>query len=484
MAQVGVRQGPLVFVDIETTGGSHKFARVLEVGVVRVENNRVVATYKTLINPGGPVPAMITRLTGITTHDIEDAPSFQVIADELAEVLEGAVFVAHNVQFDYGFLRMEFERLGASFRPKLLCTVRLSRKLFPEHKGHKLSDLISRHGFAAAARHRAYDDAEVLWQFYQLLLAEFDLDTVDEAIHAQLRSQSLPSNLDKGLVDDLPEAPGIYIFEDEAGAPLYVGKSVNIRQRVMSHFTAFHDNPVERRIAADIRHVRTEVTHGELGALLTESERIKQLQPLHNRRLRKKSRLTLALRHRDADGYARLGLQDADTINPSQAEEIMAVYTTSTRARESLHTLARNFYLCPKLMGLEKSRGACFQVQLRKCRGACGGIETADEYNERFLSAFERQRLHGWPYAGAVLVTEMGAHKPGKEGLLFDQWCLVARVREDADGDVQITRHHDSFDLDQYKILRSYLANERNQRSVQTVSPGNVAALLGEFAAA
>lgn len=189
MAQVGVRQSPLVFVDIETTGGSYQSSRVLEVGVVRVENNRVVATYQTLVSTGEPVPAIITRLTGITSDDVIGAPSFDQVAADLAEIMDGAVFVAHNVQFDYGFLRMEFERLGVAFRPRMLCTVRLSRRLFPGVRGHRLQDLINRHGFDAGNRHRAFDDALVLWQFYQLIMGEFDLDTIDTAIGAQLKSQ-------------------------------------------------------------------------------------------------------------------------------------------------------------------------------------------------------------------------------------------------------------------------------------------------------
>jgi DNA polymerase-3 subunit epsilon len=195
MTQVGIRQSPLVFVDIETTGGSYHNSRVLEVGVVRVENNHVVATYNQLIDPGGPVPSIITRLTGITSSDIIGAPSFDRIEPELTQILDQAVFIAHNVRFDYGFLRMEFERLGLSFQPRLLCTVRLSRKLFPGVRGHKLQDLIDRHGFEAVSRHRAYDDAHVLWQFYQLIMREFDLDTVDTALAAQLKAPGLPPGL-------------------------------------------------------------------------------------------------------------------------------------------------------------------------------------------------------------------------------------------------------------------------------------------------
>ena len=478
MAQVGVRQGPLAFVDIETTGGSYKFARVLEVGVVRVEDNRIVATYKTLLDPGTPVPAMITRLTGITNADIVGAPTFAAVAPELAEILEGAVFVAHNVQFDYGFLRMEFQRLGVPFRPRLLCTVKLSRTLYPEVRGHKLSDLITRHGFAVNARHRAFDDAEVLWQFYKRVLGEFDLDAVDVAIAAQMRKQSVPSELDGSIVDGLPDGPGVYIFEDEAGAPLYVGKSISIRKRVLSHFTDFHNRSVERRIAADIRNIRTVLTHGELGALLTESRLVKELQPLHNRRLRRRERVTLVVRHLDEEGYMRLSLQNAIVIDPAATGEIMAVYATPIRARESLHIIARNFYLCPKLMNLEKAANGCFQVQLKKCRGACIGRETADEYNGRFMAGFENQRLHAWPYHSPVLITETTPTLGGKEGFVVDQWCLVSRIREDEDGHVEVVRQDYDFDLDMYKIIRSYLANERNRRSIRIMSPSQLAGMF------
>jgi len=211
---MSVLDGPLAFVDIETTGGSHFTSRVLEVGVVRVEQNRVVATYRSLINPNEDIPAFITGLTGITNEDVVNAPSFAAISDELAEILDGAVFVAHNVRFDWLFLKMEFERLGANFRPQLLCTVRLSRRLFPQFRTHKLADLIERHQLNAPARHRAYDDAHCLWQFYQMCLAEFDLDTIDEAIKSQLTVQSVPSQLDPGQVDALPDGPGVYVFED------------------------------------------------------------------------------------------------------------------------------------------------------------------------------------------------------------------------------------------------------------------------------
>jgi len=172
----------LAFVDIETTGGSPASSRVLEVAVVRVESGRVARTYQSLVQPDEAVPGWITALTGIGNGDVAAAPRFEAVGPELTAALEGAVFVAHNVWFDFGFLRMEFERLGVAFRPPLLCTVRLSRRLFPQYSSHKLADLIARHGLAAPARHRALEDAACLWQFLQVCLREFDLDTLEGAM--------------------------------------------------------------------------------------------------------------------------------------------------------------------------------------------------------------------------------------------------------------------------------------------------------------
>ncbi|MDB5178752.1 MAG: polC [Patescibacteria group bacterium] len=471
-------QQPLAFVDIETTGGSHFSSRVLEVGVVRVEHNQVVATYRTLIQPDEAIPPFITGLTGIRDEDVAGSPRFAQIASDLAEILDGAVFVAHNVRFDYSFLKMEFERLGVPFRPQLLCTVRLSRRLFPQFRTHKLQDLIERHGLNAPARHRAYDDAHCLWQFYQLCLAEFDLDTFEAAVRAQLAAQSLPSQLDKTQVDALPEGPGVYVFEDAGGEPLYVGKSVTVRRRVMSHFAADYGRAAEQKLAQRVRRLRGIATHGELSALLLESELIKDLQPLYNRALRQRERLTLAVAATTPEGYAGVALLDAPEIAPEDGRRLLAVYTTQGRARQSLHAAALRYRLCPKLMGLERTERACFQSQLGKCDGACVGRETPAAYNERFAAAFVRQRVVAWPYPGPVLIREQRAELPGATGFVVDNWCLTARLRELEDGTVETDPEAHRFDLDRYKIIRRFLEDPRNRRAITPLSSAQAEALM------
>ncbi len=452
---------PIVFVDIETTGGSYRYSRVLEIGVVRIENGRVVREFSQLINSGTHVPEFITKLTGITNEDIQGSPSFADIAHELSDILDGAVFVAHNVHFDHNFLKMEFDRLSAPFKPSLLCTVRLSRALFPGVKGHKLQDIITRFDIPTQARHRAYDDALVLWQFTRIIYGMFDLDTIEIATKKQLKSPSIPSHLDKSLIENLPESAGVYIFEDEDLNPLYVGKSVNIKKRVMSHFSDYHGSSTELKISTQIRNIRTVRTHGELGALLTESRMIKDLQPMYNKRLRRKSRVTLALSYRDKDGYSRVKLKDADEITPEDAQNILSTYSSSGRAKLSLDATCRNFYLCPKLLNLEEANGECFMSQLKKCFGACIGTEDITRYNDRFAAAFEHSQVSEWEYGSPILITEKDATQDGSDGFVVNQWCLVQRLKDDGSGEVSTTPEPYQFDLDMYKILKNYIPKHR-----------------------
>lgn len=166
MQQDDISTRPLVFVDIETTGSAPWNSRMLEVGAIRVESGKVVANYNQLLDPEEPVSSWITGLTGIQQRDTHGKPLFGDVVDEIRMLFEDAIFVAHNVNFDYGFFREEFRKQGEAFAMDKLCTVRLSRRLFPAERSHKLDEVIRRGGYTVANRHRAYDDAFVLHTFY------------------------------------------------------------------------------------------------------------------------------------------------------------------------------------------------------------------------------------------------------------------------------------------------------------------------------
>ena len=177
---------PLIFLDLETTGMSATHERITEIGLVEVANGEFAGSWSQLVNPQRSIPFFIQSLTGISDEMVEDAPTFEQLAPGLFERLAGKLLVAHNARFDCGFLKSEFERVGMSYDPRVLCTVKLSRKLFPEHRRHNLDSLIERHGLSCSARHRALGDAEVLWQFVQKIHAEVDAERIDAALRAQM----------------------------------------------------------------------------------------------------------------------------------------------------------------------------------------------------------------------------------------------------------------------------------------------------------
>lgn len=166
---------PLVFLDIETTGGSPVGSRITEIGALRVEDGKVVGKFSQLVNPEQHVPGFITKMTGISDDMLWDAPLFKAVADDLEVFLDGAIFVAHNVNFDYSFIKAAYHDIGTRFNMDRFCTARLSRRLYPDQPRHNLDTIIARHGFVVKDRHRAFDDANVLYQFYQKAVAEHGL---------------------------------------------------------------------------------------------------------------------------------------------------------------------------------------------------------------------------------------------------------------------------------------------------------------------
>ncbi len=451
-------EGPAAFVDIETNGGNGDRGRITEIAIIRVEGGEVVDEFVSLVNPGSPIPHWITSLTGITNADVASAPYFDDIADDVNRILSGAVFVAHNVRFDYSFVKRQLEAAGYPFRPKLFCTVRMSRALYAEHKGHSLEKIIARHGISVNGRHRAYDDAKAIHDFTRLAIAEKGIEAFRDSVARQLKTRSLPPNLDEASFGSIPQTPGVYIFEDSVGAPLYVGKSVNLRQRVMSHFSSDTRIAKEMKLSQGSHNVSFIQTETEIEALLLESAKVKELQPVHNRLLRRRTKQTVLVRQYDASGYMKMVLESRDLSEETDLDSIYGVYATRSQAKARLEELVRTFDLCPKLMGLEKSKGACFRYHLGQCKGACVGEELNDSYNRRVQYALERSKIESWPFAG-----ELAIKISSTKALIVDQWVIKGYLTAVSEGVNSIERIKNGFDVDTYKILRSYIRQNKTK---------------------
>ena len=424
----------LAFVDVETTGSSPARERVTEIGVVRVDfdDDAIrVEEWSTLVNPGVPIPTEIQWLTGISNEMVRAAPLFADIADALLGHLDGAIFVAHNARFDYGFVRAEFGRAGVSYAAKTLCTVRLSRYLYPDRIPHTLDAIIDRFGIDGEQRHRALGDARVLWRLLQKLADRHPPTEIERAVRALLRRPALPPNLAPEAIDALPHAPGVYMFFGLNEHPIYIGKSVDLRARVAGHFNAEHRVERELRLSQEIHRLEWEETAGELGALLRESELIKTRLPAHNVASRRKlNQVLLAI---DDDGCATL--LNAAAFDLAGLGRWYGPFSSRSSVRRWMAALATEHQLCLKTLGLEGRRKAirdgtpCFNQQLRRCRGACVGAESHADHVARLRNLLLSWLLPAWPHSNAVALVENNAARFREEWHVFDHWCWLGTVR-------------------------------------------------------
>jgi len=456
----------LAILDVETTGATAPFDRIIEIGILRIENGKVVRTFETLLNPEVTLSPFIEDLTGIRSKDLLSAPTFEEIKNDVIEMLSDCIFVAHNARFDYSFIKNEFKRIGIPYSAKQLCTVKLSRMLFPEFPHHNLDSIMERFEIKCQRRHRALDDAKVVWDFLERLPTVAPLDKLQRAYDIVLKKPSLPPNLDKRQVEDLPEKSGVYLFYGKSEIPLYIGKSVNIKDRVLSHFLQDTESPRELEISQQVERIESIVTAGEFSALILESELIKKLQPLYNRKLRYQRQMTYIKKHETRDGYLSVSIKTGE-IQTSEMEEVLGIFKSQKSAKEYLSRLAKEHTLCEKLLGLQKISGPCFSYHLGICKGACSNKENYQLFNARFIIAFSKTKLRSWPFDGPIIVKE--GTEELVDAMVFDKWCYLGKYSEFSYTDADTTL---LSDYDSYKLLSSFLKNPKNLQKIHSVKEG------------
>ena len=367
-------------VDIETTGLSPRNEKITEIAIFIHDGEKVVDEFSTLINPEIDIPYRITQLTGIDNRMVKNAPKFYEVAKRIVEMTEGAIFVGHNVHFDYNFIRKEFREFGYDYQRKKICTARLSRKLLPGRRSYALGKLCKELGIENLHRHRAFGDAGATVKLFEILLR------VEKNIQ-DISMRELNTNLDPALLRKLPRESGVYYFYNDNGELIYVGKSKNIHDRVMSHLS---NNSSKRAIEMrnNIADIGFELTGNELIALLLESNEIKERTPHYNRAQRRKTYLWGLYLSKDDQGYLRL------SIEQNKEDKVpLTTFASGMSAKSHLFMLTEAFTLCQKLCGLFDTKGACFHYNLKQCNGACIGKEAPEQYNERVLQATEPYRF-------------------------------------------------------------------------------------------
>lgn len=371
-------------VDIETTGGHASANGITEVAINIHDGNQIVERYTTLINPKRDIPIYITALTGIDDEMLKDAPIFEDVALQIYQLLHNKIFVAHNVNFDYSFLKHHLANAGYDLQCRKLCTVRLSRKVFPGKVSYSLGKLCNALQIPINNRHRASGDADATSILFNLLLEHDSEGIIAEMLKKTSKEQVLPPNLDKAAIMKLPNQPGVYYFKDNKGKIVYVGKAKDLKKRVTSHFTGNQPNRQRQDFLRTIHHVDYVTCGTELMALILEANEIKRLWPENNRAMKRYEHKYDLYIFEDQNGYMRLAIDKHKKNNKA-----FQSFNNLLEGYNYLNMLVEKYQLCAKLCYLQKTASKCIAHENGQCFGACSGIETVAVYNKRLNAALD-----------------------------------------------------------------------------------------------
>ncbi len=451
-------------IDIETTGGSPKFEKITEIAIYIYDGNKIIDEFVSLVNPEKFIPAHITALTGISNEMVTDAPKFYEIAEKVIKLTENRVFVAHNVSFDYNFIKQEFKSLGYHYQREQLCTVRLSRKLIPGLRSYSLGNLCAEFGIENSDRHRAAGDALATIKLFEMLM---DINSASglalfEGIEARMKN--LNPALDIVQIKNLPEETGVYYFIGVKGDILYIGKSKNIKSRILSHL----NNTATRRAIELVQStisINYVLTGSELIALLKESSEIKKFKPYYNRAQRRTLFQYGLYYFTDDIGYLNF------EIRKNLEDENIPLYTFSSKkeALKYVNEYLDQFKLCQKYCGIHKGRGACFHYELMECKGACIGLESPETYN---LRAVKLLKMLTFEHRNIILI-DTGRNSDEYSVVKIENGKYVGfgyfesseSISTPEQVDDYIVKYSDTRDIQ--SILRNYLRKQKVLKKIE-----------------
>jgi len=450
-------------VDIETTGNGFSGSKITEISIFIHDGEKVINEFTTLVNPECNIPGFITNLTGITNTMVINAPRFYEIAKQVYNITKDAIFVAHNVNFDYKIIQHEFKDLGFDFKRKKLCTIRLSRKLIPGLKSYSLGSLCTSQGITINDRHRARGDAEATVILFQKLLGlDQDQKVFNFFLNSRSREATLPPLLPKKIFDELSQKTGVYYFKNNKDEIIYVGKAINIKKRVLSHF--YDKTKKEITMCMETSNVSFVETGNELVALLLESSEIKTIYPKYNRAQRRSQESIGLFSYEDRNGIIHLAFNRLKLVK----DPIMKFYN-STECRLFLEKLCEEFELCPKYCHLQTNVSSCFHYQIKKCKGVCRNEESPTQYNLRVQQAISSIKFKMENF----VIQETGRHKNEYAYILilnsiyrgYGYFNKKDIIKSSEDYLNLLVKHKDNKDIK--RILNSYL--DKNSENVKPI---------------
>jgi len=439
-------------IDVETTGRSN---RITEISIFKYNGAKIVDEFTSLVNPEDFIPPYITALTGIDNEMVEDAPAFRDIAEQVLTITENAIFVAHNVNFDYNVISGEFKRIDLEFKRKKLCTIRLARKLIPGHRSYSLGKLCDNLGIGINGRHRARGDAEATVVLFQKLLSSNNAEDVfAKFLNARSKEATLPPNLPKEVFEALPHAPGIYFFRNKKNKVIYVGKAKDIKKRVIGHF--YDKKQKELDLCRETAHVDFELSGSELVALLMEDAAIKHHYPPYNVVSKRAPKSFAIFSYRDRAGIDHLAFNG----RKGTPKPIMILYSIR-QCRAVLEQICEQYELCPKFCHLQENVSSCSHYSIT-CKGVCQGGETPEDYNQRVTEAIAAIRES----TQNKLLKERGRHEEEDAFILVKDGIYQGYGFVDHSQDLNSNDELEAFlipqkdNVDVQMILRRFVVDE------------------------
>ncbi|MGB2475533.1 MAG: exonuclease domain-containing protein [Flavobacteriaceae bacterium] len=446
-------------VDVETTGGKYNEEGITEIAIYRFDGHQIVDQFSSLVNPLKEIQPFVQRLTGINSKMLKNAPKFFEIAKRIVEITEDAVLVAHNAEFDYRIIQTEFRRLGFDFERQSLCTVDLSQKLIPNAPSFKLGQLVRSLGIPISDVHRAHGDAIATVELFKVLLEK---DSKKEIIstHIKLRQKKQIPSKYLTIIDDLPSETGVYYIYNKAGIIIYIGKSKNIKKRVLSHLTS--SSRKAQKIQKSIHSVSFELSGNECLALLKEQHEIKKNQPRLNQAL-KFRHFAMGIRRDTTNPYHHLIIEQV-----RQENEYLDVFKNRKEAEGRLQFWLKEFDLCAAHTSLSRGKIPCFNYGIKGCKGACNGDEKCESYNERVDRVIQSLQ---YPYRDMLIIDK--GKTTGEKSFIFIQegifqgygyFKLNHQIKTKATIKKRLIPIEDNRDTQ--AVLRHFLRKERYQKLI------------------
>jgi len=433
-------------VDVETTGLSPGEDRIAEIGVVTVDGDRIdrwTTLLKTSSRRESTFPA------GSGTEKLANAPFFRDIATELAQRLSGRLLIAHNARFDHSFLTAEFERVGVAFHPEVLCSVMLSRKLHPHLAHHDLDSLIECHGLRVETRHRALPDADLVWQWWQVIHGLHPEAGIGKAIRDLLAGPVLPPQLDPSLIERLPKAPGAYVFHGEHNQALVVGAAANLRLHVLSYFRVDQATDKALEYSHRITNITWRATRGLLGAQLHAAALAGALLETATRKMSSTS-FTWQLAPETVPSVTVVPLVDCGILPMAES---FGIFPSERKALNALARFAVKQRLCQVVLGLSGSVStACPACPVdQPGRGCLGKIDRKKQLM-RVFAALDPLRLPTWPHRGPVGIRERS------DLHVVDHWQFLGTAQNESELYALLENHQRAFDRRLHRLLNRTLS--------------------------